>query len=30
MTISFVVEQRHLENIDRIQKLIAELERTRA
>ncbi len=30
MTISFVVEQRHLENIDRVEKLIAELERTEA
>ena len=26
MTISFVVEERHLENIDRIEKLIADLE----
>jgi hypothetical protein len=26
MTISFVVEQRHLESIDRIEKLIGELE----
>jgi hypothetical protein len=28
MTISFVVEQRHLENIDRVEKLIAQLEAT--
>jgi hypothetical protein len=28
MTISFVVEQRHMENIDRVEKLIAQLEAT--
>ncbi len=30
MTISFVVEERHLENIDRVQKLLGELEATEA
>jgi hypothetical protein len=28
MTISFVVEQRHMENVDRIEKLIKQLEAT--
>ncbi len=30
MTISFVVEERHMENIDRVEKLIAQLEATAA